>query len=87
MRNLMRYVVLAVVLASLGSIGYGFSILELTPQPANKYIGFGVVGLFLLAMPLFLISESRGKKMKDYMLTDEKIRQMRNNREKSSENQ
>ncbi len=87
MRKLMRYIVLAIVLASAGSIIYGFTRMEEAPLEANKYIGFGVVGLFLLAMPLFLISESRGKKMKDYMLTDEKIREMRENQEKSPENQ
>ena len=81
MRKKMRYVVLLIVLGSLGSIIYGFSRLEEAPVTGNKFIGFGVVGLFLLAMPLFLIAESRGKKMKDYMLTDENIRKMRERRE------
>lgn len=83
MRKKLRYVVLFVVLASLGSIGYGFSLLEEAPPTAHKFIGVGVVGLFLVAMPLFLIVESRGKKMKDYMLTDENIRKMRERREKN----
>lgn len=81
MRKRIRYLVLFIVLASLGSIAYGFTIMEEAPVNGNKYIGFGVVGLFLLAMPLFLISESRGKKMKDYMLTDDSIRKMRERRE------
>lgn len=83
MRKKMRIVVLLIVLGSLGSILYGFSLLEGAPATGNKFIGFGVVGLFLLAMPLFLITESRGKKMKDYMLTDENIRKMREQREKN----
>ena len=83
MRKKMRYVVLLIVLGSLGSIIYGFSRLEEAPVAGNKFIGFGVVGLFLLAMPLFLIAESRGKKMKDYMLTDDNIRKMRERREKN----
>jgi hypothetical protein len=81
MRKRIRYLVLLIVLASIGSIAYGFTIMETAPVGGNKYIGFGVVGLFLLAMPLFLISESRGKKMKDYMLTDDNIRKMRERRE------
>ena len=81
MRKRIRYLVLLIVLASIGSIAYGFTIMEIAPVDGNKYIGFGVVGLFLLAMPLFLISESRGKKMKDYMLTDDNIRKMRERRE------
>ena len=67
-----------IVLVSLGSIVYGFTLLEDAPITGNKCIGFGVIGIFLLAMPLFLIFESRGKKMKDYMLTDENIRKMKN---------
>ena len=70
-----------ILLVSLGSIVYGFSVMETAPVSGNKYIGFGVVGIFLVAMPLFLIFESRGKKMKDYMLTDENIRKMRERRE------
>ena len=81
MRKRIRFLVLLIVLASLGSIGYGFAIMEAAPVSGNKYIGFGVVGLFLVAMPLFLIFESRGKKMKDYMLTDDTIRKMRERRE------
>ncbi len=77
MRKTLRYVTLLIVLSSLGSILYGFTLLEEAPVTGNKCIGFGVVGIFLLAMPLFLVSESRGKKMKDYMLTDENIRKMR----------
>jgi len=69
---------LLIVLVSLGSIVYGFTLLEDAPITGNKCIGFGVIGIFLLAMPLFLIFESRGKKMKDYMLTDENIRKMKN---------
>jgi hypothetical protein len=76
-RRPIRYLILLIVLASLGSIVYGFYNMDTSEVAANKYIGFGVVGLFLLAMPLFLITESRGKKMKDYMLTDENIRKMR----------
>jgi hypothetical protein len=83
MRRKLRYLVLLIVLASLGSIIYGFTLLEDIPVTANKCIGFGVVGLFLLAMPLFLIVESRGKKMKDYMLTDENVRKMRQRREQN----
>jgi len=76
MRLKIRYLSLLIVLASLGSIVYGFTLLE-------KCIGFGVVGIFLLAMPLFLIFESRGKRMKDYMLTDENIRKMKDPKKES----
>ena len=86
-QKLLRYLVLPITLLSLGGIVYGFVGMEKDPILANKCIGFGVVGLFLLAMPLFLITASRGKKIGDYMLTDHNIRKMRQNERDSAENQ
>ena len=62
---------------SFASIIYGFTLKKDDSAKADKYIGAGTVGLFLVAMPLFLIKESRGKKMKDYMLTKENIDKMK----------
>ena len=87
MRTLLRILIVLIVLASLGSIVFGFLTLETNETRANQCIGFGVVGLFLLAMPLLLISESRGKKLGDYMLTEENIRKMRGKQGKTSGNQ
>ena len=80
----MKYVIALVAIASFASIVYGFSIQEEATALANKYIGFGTLSLFLVAMPLFLITESKGKKMKDYMLTDENLKKMRARNSKKS---
>jgi len=82
----MKYFILLIVLASLGSIIYGFSIHEEHVALGNKCIGFGTAGLFLLAMPLFLYKESKGKKMNDYMLTEDNIRKMRGKEDEKSKN-
>lgn len=87
MKAKIRYIIVFITLASCASIVYGFIKLEVEPLIANKFIGFGTVGLFLIAMPLFLITASRGKKVKDYMLTDENIRKMRGSDRKNSDNQ
>ncbi|KPM31987.1 Hypothetical protein I595_1635 [Croceitalea dokdonensis DOKDO 023] len=84
MKIKMKYVVIAVVLASFAAIIYGFILKEENESLAHKYIGSGTIGLFLVAMPLFLIKESQGKQMKDYMLTKENIEKM-NKREKEQE--
>lgn len=84
MKIKMKYVVIAVVLASFAAIIYGFTLKEENESLAHKYIGSGTIGLFLVAMPLFLIKESQGKQMKDYMLTKENIEKM-NKREKEQE--
>ncbi|MFS4455132.1 hypothetical protein [Maribacter sp. 2304DJ31-5] len=83
----MKYFITLIVIASFGLIIYGFSLEENEQHLANKYIGSGTLGLFLIAMPLFLIKESKGKKMKDYMLTDENIRKMQGKSPKKSETQ
>lgn len=83
----MKYVITLIVLTSIASIIYGFNLDESQEALAHKFIGGGTVGLFLVAMPLFLLSESRGKKMKDYMLTEENIRKMQGKPTKDTENQ
>lgn len=83
----MKYIISLIVLASIGAIIYGFSIQEEQLALGNKYIGFGTAGLFLLAMPLFLYKESKGKKMNDYMLTEENIRKMQGKKSEKPENQ
>jgi len=83
----MKYIISLIVLASVGAILYGFSIQEEELSLAHKYIGFGTAGLFLLAMPLFLYKESKGKKMNDYILTEENIRKMRSNDDEKLDNQ
>jgi len=83
----LKHLIVILVFASFASIIYGFSIKPKNLDLANKYIGFGTLGLFLVAMPLFLIKESKGKKMKDYMLNEENIMKMRNKERKNADNQ
>ncbi len=81
----MKYVISLVVILSFGLIIYGFSLDETQEALADKYIGSGTLGLFLVAMPLFLFKESKGKKMNDYMLTEENIRKMQGKAPKKSD--
>lgn len=83
----MKYIISLLVIASIGAIIYGFSIQDDQVTIANKYIGFGTASLFLVAMPLFLYKESKGKKMNDYMLTEENVRKMRGEETEKTENQ
>lgn len=87
MKASLKYFILLVTLLSLAAIAYGFYTQENQPLLANKFIGFGTVGLFLVAMPLFLLTAGKNKKMKDYMLTDENIKKMRGSQDKNSDNQ
>ncbi len=81
----MKYIITIIVLASIASIVYGFTLEESEELLANKFIGSGTVGLFLVAMPLFLYKESKEKNVKDYMLTEENIRKMQGKEPKKTE--
>ena len=83
----LKHLIVLIVLASFASIIYGFNIKAEQNTLGNKCIGFGTLGLFLVAMPLFLYKESKGKKMKDYMLNEENIMKMRNKERKNTDNQ
>lgn len=83
----MKYIILLIFLASLGSIIYGFSLPETEVELADKFKGFGTAGLFLVAMPLFIFTAAKGKNVKDYMLTEDNIRKMRAKDTEKPENQ
>ncbi|WP_437370043.1 hypothetical protein [Maribacter litoralis] len=83
----MKYIITLTVLISIGLIIYGFTLDANQEALSHRYIGSGTLGLFLLAMPLFLIKESKGKKFKDYMLTDENVRKMQGKEPRNTDNQ
>ena len=87
MKLKLKHIVIVLVLSSFTSIIYGFSVKEEDLDVGQKYIGVGTIGLFLIAMPLFLFKESRGKNMKDYMLTKDNIKKMQDNERKKTGNQ
>ena len=70
----MRYVILVLFLAAIGSIAYGYFVESYYSQ---KYIGFGVVGLFVVVFPLFSYYRWKDRSLKDYMLTNENLEKMR----------
>ncbi len=83
----MKYVIIAIVLISIGLIIYGFTLGAGEEALSHRYIGSGTLLLFLIAMPLFLIKESKGKKFNDYMLTDENVRKMQGKAPRKADNQ
>ena len=70
----MKYLLWLLFIACLGSIISGY-ILDV--DYAQKLIGFGVAGLFLVVFPLFSYHRWKGKDVKDYMLTKENLDKMR----------
>ncbi|GAA3645481.1 hypothetical protein [Flavivirga jejuensis] len=76
----MKYIILFLFLAALGSIVTGYVI---DNEWSQKLIGFGVLGLFLVVFPLFSYYRWKDKDLKDYMLTKENLDKMRERENKS----
>lgn len=70
----MKYIILILFLASAGLILTGFCF---DLEYSQKFIGFGVVGLFLVVFPLFSYYRWKDKDIKDYMLTKENLDKMK----------
>lgn len=69
----MKTLIWILFVASLTSIVVG---VVTNSELDEKYIGFGVVGLFLIVFPLFSYYRWKNKKISDYMLTKENIEKM-----------
>jgi hypothetical protein len=81
-RAAMRTLLLLLFTSSLGLIVFGFTLPDERSAEADTYIGSGTVVIFLVTMPLFLLLESRNKRIKDYLLNEENILKMRENETK-----
>ena len=70
----MKYIIFILFILSLASIitGYFFDV-----KYSQKFVGFGVVGLFVIVFPLFSYYRWKNKNLKDYMLTQENLDKMR----------
>lgn len=74
-----RSIILILFIAAIATILAGF-LLDFEPDVSNRLKGLGTVMIFFVIMPLFLLVESPGKKMKDYMLTEENIKKMQSDK-------
>ena len=72
----MKYLISFLTILSFASIAYGYFG---TSEFSQKFIGFGVVGIFLVVFPLFSYHRWKDKNMKDYIINNENLKKMRNN--------
>jgi len=70
----MKYLITILAIAAFGSIFYGYFF---ETQYSQKFIGFGVLGIFFLVIPLFSYHRWKDKDPKDYMITKENLDKMR----------
>jgi hypothetical protein len=86
MNRLTKNILAAAALSCLGAITYGI-LGELPKAEAHRWTGGGTAALFLLVMPAFIALASRGKSLKNYMLTPENIEKMQGKQTKDADNQ
>lgn len=70
----MKYIIGVLTILVFTSILIGFFTEN---EYSQKFIGFGVLGLFLVVIPLFSYYRWKDKNMKDYLITKENIDKMR----------
>lgn len=78
MKIIKRITLILFILVMTG-LGVGFYFLKFTEQEllANKFIGFSILIAVFIMVPLFLVIRLRGKKLKDYTLTQDNIKKWR----------
>lgn len=70
----MKYIIVVFTTLSFGSILTGFLI---DSEFSEKFIGFGVLGIFFIVIPMFSYHHWKGKDVKKYMITKESLEKMR----------
>ena len=70
----MKYIIGFLTILVFASILFGFFTEN---EYSQKFIGFGVLGLFLVVVPLFSYYRWKDKDIKDYLITKENIDKMR----------
>jgi hypothetical protein len=73
----MRYVIILLFLIAFTLVCYGFYIKADDLKSGELFIGLGVAVGFFLWMPAFLYHRWKGKSAKDYMLTNDSFKKMR----------
>ena len=76
----MKYIIIILSIASLGSILAGYLMAN---ELSEKFMGFGVIGLFIFVFPLFIYYRWKDKSMKDYVISKENLDKMRNHQKKN----
>lgn len=73
----MKQVIIILFFLSVGSVLAGFYFKSDNPPFGELLIGLGVAGAFFVIMPLFLFHRRNRRDVKDYMLTKDSFKKMR----------
>ncbi|MDH7448382.1 hypothetical protein [Aquimarina sp. 2201CG14-23] len=85
----MKYVIRILFIAIIFLVGIGYYYKNTGDHlTGDKWVGLGILGASFILMPLFIYHRWKNKKVKDYMLTEENLKKMRdfNSEEKTDNN-
>lgn len=84
----MKKIILIVFISIIIAISYGFYIKSNGEElHGDQIIGVSVLAITFVLMPLFIYYRSKGKKIKDYMLTPENLEKMRKKKSQNTDNE
>ena len=84
MKRLIQFLFFVIIIA----LGSGFYVKSsYDSKTGDIIIGISIIATAFILMPLFIYRQSRGKKLKDYMLTQENLDKMKEKKGKNPENQ
>lgn len=84
----MRWLLNILFWGGVGCLFYGFYHKTFVNfSQGEKWIGFSVLWLTFIYLPIFLVHRWKGKRLEDYTLTDENFAKMRERNSKKPENQ
>lgn len=84
MKKFIIFIFISIIIAILTGFYMKSSGNELT---GDRIVGIAVLSIAFILMPLFIFYRSKGKKFKDYMLTQENLDKMRNKKGQEPENE
>ena len=84
----MKKLILIILISIIVAISYGFYTKSAGNElQGDRIIGISVMAISFILMPLFIYYRSKGKKFKDYMLTNENLEKMRENKSQNADNE
>lgn len=82
----MKYVIRILFIAVVAMVAIGYYFKNSGDHvTGDKWVGLGILATSFVLMPVFIYHRWKNKKVKDYMLTDENFKKMRDH-EKDLEN-
>lgn len=73
----MKKIIYLLTLVLISSFSFGFYQKSINEEIGNKIIGYSVLVLVFIYLPIFIYNGWKNKSIEDYMLSNDKLKKMR----------